>query len=71
MLHWNAGKLKNLSGTEVWLLVLARVLIGLGLGVSAVRHFPEIAAPLGLPALIAGVPLLLIAGKGLLRTHPS
>lgn len=55
----------------MWLFVIARVLAGFGLGVLAVRYFPEIAAPLGFPALKVGVLLFLIAGKGLLRTNPS
>jgi hypothetical protein len=71
MLNWNVGKVKNLTGTEVWLFIIARVLVGFGPGVLAVRYFPAIAAPLGLPALIVGVLLFLTAGTGLLRTNPS
>jgi hypothetical protein len=71
MLNWNTGKVKNLTAVEVWLFIIARVLPGFGLGVLAVRYFPEIAAPLGLPSLIVDVLLFLIAGKGLLRINPS
>jgi hypothetical protein len=71
VLDWNAAKVKNLTGTEVGLFIIGRVLVGFGPGVLAVRYFPEIAAPLGLSALIVGVALFLIAGKGLLRTNPS
>jgi hypothetical protein len=51
MLNWNAGKVKNLTGTEIWLFIVSRVLVGFGLGVIGVRYFPRIAGPLGLPAL--------------------
>jgi hypothetical protein len=40
MLKWNAAKVKNFMGTEVWLFIIARVLIGFGLGVLAARYFP-------------------------------
>ncbi len=49
VLNWNAAKVKNLNRMEVWLFIIARVLVGFGLGVLAVRYFPEIAARLGLP----------------------
>jgi len=31
VLNWNAQKVRNLSGTEIWLFIVARVLIGFGL----------------------------------------
>jgi hypothetical protein len=68
MLKWNAGKVKNLTGTEIWLFLVARFLIGFGMGVLGVRYFPEFAGPLGLPALIVGLLLFLVAAKGLWRT---
>ena len=69
MLNWNAGKVKNLTGMEVWLFIVSRVLVGFGLGVMGVRYFPRIAEPLGLPALVVGLLLFLVAAKGLLRTN--
>jgi ABC-type spermidine/putrescine transport system permease subunit I len=44
------------------------MLIGFGLGVLAVRYFPQVANPLGIPALIAGMILFLIAAKGFFRS---
>jgi hypothetical protein len=41
MLKWNAGKVRNLSGTEIWLFIVARVLVGFGLGVLGVHYFPR------------------------------
>jgi len=71
MLKWNAGKVKNLTGAEIWLFIAARVLVGFGLGVLGLRYFPEIVGPMGLPALVVGIVLFLVAAKGLLRTNSS
>jgi hypothetical protein len=30
MLNWNAAKVKRLTGMELWLFIIARVLIGFG-----------------------------------------
>jgi hypothetical protein len=62
MLNWNARNVKSLTGTEIWLFIIARVLVGFGLGVLGTRYFPEIAGPLGLPALVVGLLLFLVAG---------
>jgi hypothetical protein len=71
MMNWNAGKVKGLTGTEIWLFIIARVLVGFGVGVLGLRYFPEIVAPLGLPALVVGVLLFLVAAKGLWRPHSN
>jgi NADH:ubiquinone oxidoreductase subunit 6 (subunit J) len=68
MLKWNAAKVKNLTGAEIWFMIIARVLIGFGLGVLATRYFPQVAEMLGIPALVIGGILFLIAAKGLFRT---
>ncbi|HEY1424461.1 MAG TPA: hypothetical protein VGF20_13490 [Candidatus Acidoferrum sp.] len=67
MLNWNAKKVKNLTGTEIWLFIVARVLIGFGAGVLGVRYFPGVISPLGFPALLVGIVLFLVAAKGLWR----
>jgi len=41
--------------------------LGHPLGVLAARYFPQVANPLGIPALAVGVILFLIAAKGLFR----
>src|ERR1700730_16220236 len=68
MLKWNAAKVNNLTGTEIWFMIIACALIGFGLGVLAARYFPQVAAMLGIPALVFGGILFLIAAKGLFRT---
>jgi hypothetical protein len=67
MLKWNAARVKNLTGAEIWLFIIARVLVGYGLGVLSMRYFPEIAGPLGFPALLVGLVLFVVASKGLRR----
>jgi hypothetical protein len=71
MLNWNAGRVKGLTGWEIWLFIIARVLIGFGIGVLCVRYFPDISNSLGFPALVIGIILLLVASKGLLRKTTS
>jgi hypothetical protein len=67
MLEWNKAKVRNLTGAEIWLMMIGRVLAGFGLGVLAVRYFPQVANPLGIPALLLGLLLLVIAVKGMFR----
>ena len=67
MLEWNRAKVRNLTGFEVWLMIVGRVLVGFGFGVLSVRWIPQIANPLGVPAMVLGLVLLLIAAKGLFR----
>jgi hypothetical protein len=67
MPKWNASKLKRLTGTEIWLFIVARVLIGFGLGVLAVQYFPQVAGTLRIPALGLGAVLFIVAAKGFVR----
>jgi len=71
MLNWNAGRVKNLTGTEIWLFIVGRALAAFGLGILFVRYFPQIAEPLGIPALVIGLIVFLIAAKGLFRKGSS
>jgi hypothetical protein len=68
MLRQNAARVKNLTGVEIWLFIIARVLAGFGIGVLACRYLPQVAKPLGMPALVLGVVLFLVASRGLSRT---
>ena len=67
MLRWNIGRVRNLTGTEIWLFIIARVMVGFGVGVLGMRYFPGFISPFGFPALLIGVLLFLIAAKGLFR----
>jgi len=66
-LNWKAGKVKNLTGVEIWLFIAGRVLTALGVGILGMRYDLQIAGPPGLPALIVGLLLLIVAAKGLFR----
>jgi hypothetical protein len=68
MLNWNTKRIKNLTGAEVWLFIVARVLLGFGVGVLSAHYFPKIAGPLGFPALLVGLVLFVVAAKGLWRS---
>jgi uncharacterized membrane protein (DUF485 family) len=67
MLNWNAKKLQNLTGTEIWLFILGRVLVAFAIGVLAAQYFPRLGAPIAVPLLIVGVILFAIAARGLWR----
>jgi hypothetical protein len=67
MLEWNRARVKHLTGLEIWLIIVGRVLVGFGFGVLSVRWIPQIANPLGVPAMVLGLVLVLIAAKGLFR----
>ncbi len=68
MLKQNAARVKNLTGVEIWMFIIARVLCGFGLGVLATRYFHQFANAVGLPALVVGLILFVAASRGLFRT---
>jgi hypothetical protein len=67
MLERNRRRVQNLSGLELWLFIIGRVLASAGLGVLAMAYFRELARPLAWPAITAGALLLLLASRGLVR----
>ena len=67
MLNWNAERVKTLTGAEIWLFIIGRGLAAFGVGVLSVRYYPQIADPLGLPTIVVGLLLLLVAAKGMFR----
>ncbi len=71
VLKSNQQRVKNLTPLEIWAFIVGRVLVGFGAGVLAVQYFPAIASPLGIPAVVVGVIILLFAAKGLTRRPDS
>ena len=67
MLEQNRNRVQNLSGFEIWLFIIGRVLVGFGLGILAVIYLPGTFAKLGLPIIIIGLVILIVASRGLLR----
>lgn len=67
MLEGNRKRVQQLSGSEIWAFIVARVLVGFALGVFAVRYFPSFAAFAAWPALVLGIVLFVLAANGLLR----
>ncbi len=67
LLKWNAEKVKSMSGAEIWLFILGRVLAAFGIGLLTAHYYPQVAWPVGIPALVVGIVLFLIAAKALLR----
>ena len=69
MLKRNAEKVKNLSGTEIWLFIVARLLIGFGAGAILAKYYPQLILPAAIPILVVGVVLFAVAAKGLGRKN--
>jgi hypothetical protein len=70
MLAWNRNKVRQLTGLELWLFIVGRVLVALGVGVLLARYAPRLVV-LGWPAVIVGAVALLMAVKGLARRAPD
>jgi hypothetical protein len=70
-LKWNQHKVQQMSPGELWMFIVGRVLVALGLGILLMEFFPGIAVNLAWPALILGLVLLVVAAKGLFRKSRS
>jgi hypothetical protein len=67
VLAWNQLQVQKLSPGEIWLFILGRVLLALGLGILAAMYFPEASRAAVLPLIVAGLLCLVIASRGLFR----
>jgi hypothetical protein len=70
MLEGNRRRVQNLTGLEIWLFIIARVLVAFGVGVLAMIYVPLVAANLAWPAIVVGLVALVVASRGLLRKRP-
>ena len=62
-----SSRVMNLTGLEIWLFIVGRVLVGFGLGTLVIRYWPRIFAQVGTPVIVAGMLLMTIAAKELFR----
>ena len=69
MLESNRRRVQNLSGSEIWMFIVARVLVGFATGALTMLYFPRVAVYLMWPALIVGSLLFGLASKGLWRSR--
>jgi hypothetical protein len=69
MLSLNANKVKNLTGAEIWLFIIARILVGFGAGAILACYYPQFAFPIGVSILVIGILLFLIPLKGMFRKN--
>ena len=70
MLEANRSRVQNLTGLEIWLFIIGRVLVAFGLGILAMIYVPSLAANLAWPAMVVGLAALVVAFRGMLRKHP-
>ena len=71
MLESNRRRVQQLTGLEIWLFIIGRVLVAFGAGVLAMIYFPSVASGLAWPALVLGTLIFLVASRGLLRRPPD
>lgn len=71
MLEWNRSRVQRLTGLEIWLFIIGRVLVAFGIGVLAMTYFPPAASAVAWPAVVTGAVILLVASRGLLRRPPQ
>jgi hypothetical protein len=63
-LESNTRRVRNLTPVGIWLFIIGRVLVAVGIGILAMAYFPSIAFPAALPLIVLGIVILLIALKG-------
>jgi hypothetical protein len=71
MLESNKTRLQNLTGIEIWLFIIGRVLVAFGIGILAMLYFPSDASAIAWPAILIGIAILLVASRGLFRKRPQ
>jgi hypothetical protein len=67
LLESNARRVRRLSPMGIWLFIVGRVLAAFGLGILVMAYFPRVAFPAALPLIGAGLVLLVIALRSLVR----
>lgn len=67
VLESNRRRVQNLTGGQLWLFILARVLLAFGVGVLARTYYPGVVGPLAWPAIGVGIILFVLAARGLVR----
>ena len=71
MLESNRRHVQQLTGLEIWLFIISRVLVAFGIGALAMTYFPSVASTLAWPAIVVGALAFLVASRGLLRQPPD
>jgi len=66
MLEQNRIRVQKMSSLEIWLFIIGRVLVGFGLGILAVTYLPGTFTKLGIPFVVIGLIILILASRGLL-----
>jgi hypothetical protein len=69
-LNWNQKKVQNLTPWEIWMFVAGRVFMSFGIGVLAMKYYPQMVSWSGIPTLVFGIILLAFAARGLTRKSP-
>jgi hypothetical protein len=62
---------QSLTGLEIWLFIIGRVLVAFGIGALAMAYYPSVASTLAWPAVLAGIVILLVGSRGLFRRPPE
>jgi hypothetical protein len=67
VLAWNQRQVQKLSPAEIWLFIIGRGLVALGVGIVAAWYVPDLSRAAALPLIIMGLVCLVFAGRGFFR----
>lgn len=67
VLAWNQRQVQKLGPGEIWLFIIGRGLVALGLGILAAFYFPDLSRRVALPLIVVGLLCLLLASRGFFR----
>jgi hypothetical protein len=67
VLAWNQRQVQKLSPAEIWLFIIGRGLVALGVGIVAALYFPDLSRAAALPLIIVGLLCLVLASRGFFR----
>ncbi len=69
LLESNAERVKSLSPVGIWLFIVGRVLVALGVGILAMAYFPQFALVAAWPLVGVGCVVLLLALRSFRRVE--
>lgn len=67
VLAWNQRQVQKLSPGEIWLFIIGRALVALGLGIVAALYYPGVSRAAALPLIVVGLLCLVLASRGFFR----
>jgi hypothetical protein len=67
LLKWNQRKVRQMSPGELWMFIIGRGLVALGLGILLAEYFPLAGRYLAVPFIVVGLVVLLVGARVFFR----